>query len=128
MFLKYFLLWHYYNVFFFYQQSVQNDFAMLNYVSLHEFFLMKFVPQGTTFGVAYKIEGETALNYLNTREVELGGYVSDIVPFHSREGGSFPVMVYIATSSSREWSGPAPMHEIATQIVNCSGPTGNTKY
>lgn len=84
---------------------------------------------GTTFGVAYQVQGETALKYLNTREVELGGYTTEIVTFHPRDGPSFPALIYIATPSSKEWSGPAPLHQIATQIVGCKGATGhNVEY
>uniref|UniRef100_A0A2P2I4M7 glutathione-specific gamma-glutamylcyclotransferase n=1 Tax=Hirondellea gigas TaxID=1518452 RepID=A0A2P2I4M7_9CRUS len=85
--------------------------------------------QGTTFGVAYEVQGETAFKYLNCREVELGGYTTEIVTFQPREGPPFPVLLYIATPDSKDWSGPAPLHQIATQIISCSGPTGhNVEY
>lgn len=84
---------------------------------------------GTTFGVAYQVEGETALKYLNSREVELGGYTTDIVSFTPRDGPSFPVLLYVATPDSKDWAGPAPLHKIATEILSCSGPTGhNVEY
>lgn len=76
--------------------------------------------------MAYEIEGDTALAYLNSREVELGGYTTEFTSFKSREGPSFPVLLYIATESSKDWSGPAPLPNIASQVLTCSGPTGMT--
>ncbi|XP_076044328.1 putative glutathione-specific gamma-glutamylcyclotransferase 2 isoform X2 [Oratosquilla oratoria] len=104
--------------------------------------------QGVTWGMAYELTGEAALAYLNTREVSLGGYTTAVVPFFPKEslhgegggeggGGSagggplspFPVLLYIATKSSKDWAGPAPLHEIATQIMKSKGPTGhNVEY
>lgn len=84
---------------------------------------------GNTFGVAYQVQGETAFKYLNNREVELGGYTTETVLFYPREGKAFSVLLYIATPLSKEWSGPAPLHQIADQIVSCKGPTGyNVEY
>ncbi|KAA0184952.1 hypothetical protein HAZT_HAZT001098 [Hyalella azteca] len=84
---------------------------------------------GRTFGVAYEIEGEAALQYLNSREVELGGYTTEITCFQAREGCTFPVLLYIATPDSKDWSGPAPPQVIAAEILSCSGATGhNVEY
>jgi len=89
------------------------------------------VPEerGKTYGVAFEVQGETALRYLNCREVELGGYRSDVVTFVPRSGRPFQVLLYIATPDSREWSGPAPLERIASQITDCRGPAGhNVEY
>lgn len=86
---------------------------------------------GITWGVAYELKGEDALRYLENREVSLGGYTTAVVSFFPREAGlePFPVLLYIATPANREWAGQAPMHEIATQITQCSGPAGhNVEY
>ena len=48
-------------------------------------------PQGKTYGVAFKVVGETALRYLNCREVELGGYRTEVVSFTPRQGRAFQV-------------------------------------
>jgi len=89
------------------------------------------VPEdkGLTCGVAFEIEGETALSYLNSREVELGGYSTSVVTFYSRSGHRFPCLLYIATPNSREWSGPASTEKIAKQILKSEGPSGhNVEY
>ncbi|XP_071535248.1 putative glutathione-specific gamma-glutamylcyclotransferase 2 [Panulirus ornatus] len=86
---------------------------------------------GATWGVAYELTGEAALRYLEAREVALGGYTTAVVTFFPRDGvlKPFPVLLYIATPASREWAGQAPLHEIATQITQCSGPSGhNVEY
>ena len=41
-------------------------------------------PQGLTWGIAYELQGEAALQYLNQREAVLGGYTTDVVPFYPR--------------------------------------------
>ena len=76
--------------------------------------------------------GDSALHYLNNREVSLGGYTTTIVQFFPRsspdeEAEAFPVLVYMATPESHEWAGPAPLYEIANQIINSSGPSGKFK-
>ncbi|XP_042215728.1 putative glutathione-specific gamma-glutamylcyclotransferase 2 [Homarus americanus] len=86
---------------------------------------------GATWGVAYELTGEAALHYLETREVSLGGYATNVVTFFPKDAAvnPFPVLLYIATPSSQEWAGQAPLHEIATQITQCSGPSGhNVEY
>ncbi|XP_063849767.1 putative glutathione-specific gamma-glutamylcyclotransferase 2 isoform X3 [Scylla paramamosain] len=81
--------------------------------------------EGCTWGVAYELKGEAALQYLEKREVALGGYNTSVVTFFPRDPNMqpFPVLLFIATPSSRDWAGQAPLHEIATQVVRCSGPS-----
>jgi len=84
-----------------------------------------------TFGLALELTGEEALDYLNNREVALGGYNQHIAMFQPANTVSppFPVLVYVATTSSSYWLGPAPAHEIAEQVVNATGPAGhNVEY
>ncbi|KAM3594196.1 uncharacterized protein V6R79_003908 [Siganus canaliculatus] len=65
------------------------------------------------------------------REVVLGGYKTEMVPFIPKEKGQPPLLalVYIATPDSPIYLGPASNKEIAAQIVVCSGNTGhNIEY
>jgi len=86
----------------------------------------------TTHGVALELTGEEALDYLNNREMTLGGYSQKITMFQPIPGDQappFPVLVFVATSFSNYWLGPAEPHEIADQVVNSSGPSGhNVEY
>lgn len=84
-----------------------------------------------TFGLALELTGEEALEYLNNREMTLGGYTQHITMFSPAEEGveAFPVLVYVATASSGYWLGPAPAHQIAEQVVTSTGPSGhNVEY
>lgn len=92
---------------------------------------------GITWGCAYKITGTTALNYLKHRECSLGGYITQYTKFYPRiatddmgiSGEAFPALLYIATEDNCHWMGEAPLNDIASQIVNCKGPSGhNVEY
>jgi len=85
----------------------------------------------TTFGLALELTGEEALDYLNNREMTLGGYTQQITMFTPAEEGAtpFPVLVYVATAQSGYWLGPAPASQIAEQVVTSTGPAGhNVEY
>ncbi|XP_029981906.1 glutathione-specific gamma-glutamylcyclotransferase 1-like [Sphaeramia orbicularis] len=90
--------------------------------------------EACTWGVAYEVTDsqiEESLQYLNIREVKLGGYVTEMVEFIPKEKGqgSLPALVYIATSDNPIYLGPASSQEIAAQIAICSGKTGhNIEY
>lgn len=86
--------------------------------------------QSSVYGRAYKIKGSEALPYLENRECSLGGYVSTLATFHSRDGKrSFTVLIYIATKMNDQWLGEAPLGAIAEQITECRGPSGhNAEY
>ncbi|XP_028994095.1 glutathione-specific gamma-glutamylcyclotransferase 1-like [Betta splendens] len=90
--------------------------------------------EACTWGVAYEVTGsqaEDSLQYLNMREVVLGGYMMETVEFIPKEKGQCPVLalVYIATSDNPIYLGPAPHGEIAAQIALCRGSTGlNIEY
>lgn len=74
---------------------------------------------------------EQSLQYLNMREVVLGGYITEMVEFVPQEKGqdTIPALVYIATSDNPIYLGPASDKEIATQIAICRGNTGhNIEY
>jgi len=86
----------------------------------------------TTHGVALELRGEEALEYLNNREMTLGGYSQKITMFQPIPGDTvppFPVLVFVATSVSKYWLGPADPADIAEQVVTSSGPSGhNVEY
>eukprot|EP00092_Neocalanus_flemingeri_P009785 GFUD01010543.1.p1 GENE.GFUD01010543.1~~GFUD01010543.1.p1 ORF type:complete len:233 (-),score=37.83 GFUD01010543.1:66-764(-) len=87
--------------------------------------------KSTTYGVAMELQGEEALDYLNNREMTLGGYIQKITMFHTADDKHppFPVLVFVATSKSSFWLGPAEPHVIAEQVVTSSGPSGhNVEY
>ena len=84
-----------------------------------------------TYGVAMELTGEEALDYLNNREMKLGGYEQRITMFHAINSTKppIPVLVYIANENSTSWLGPAKPEEIAMQVINSSGPSGhNVEY
>ncbi|XP_047467357.1 glutathione-specific gamma-glutamylcyclotransferase 1-like [Mugil cephalus] len=90
--------------------------------------------EACTWGMAYEVtesQMDESLQYLNMREVVLGGYVTEMVEFIPREKGQGPLLalVYIATSDNPIYLGPASDAEIAAQISMCSGNTGrNSEY
>lgn len=93
-----------------------------------------FSRQASTWGVAYEVtdtQVEECLQYLNMREVVLGGYIIETVEFIPKDKSQCPLLalVYIATSDNPIYLGPASDLEIATQIAICSGNTGhNIEY
>ena len=86
--------------------------------------------EGVAYGRAFQVHDRTALPYLENRECTLGGYVTTVSTFYSRGGDkSVPAIVYIATNQNEHWMGEAPLHSIASQIFECSGPSGhNVEY
>ena len=73
---------------------------------------------GVTYGVAFQLINEAALDYLNNREVALGGYISHITMFQPRDKSRppIPVLLYVATPSNQHWLGHASVDEIANQV------------
>lgn len=82
------------------------------------------------YGRAFQVEDSVALPYLENRECTLGGYITILSTFYNRdESKSFPAIIYIATNKNQHWLGDAPLHSIADQICQCSGPSGhNVEY
>ena len=92
---------------------------------------------GVTYGVAFQLINEAALDYLNNREVALGGYISHITMFQPRDKSRLPmpVLLYVATPSNQHWIGDATADHIANQVryfcllfmkslINIIGPGG----
>ena len=83
-----------------------------------EFVFVLLVFQATTWGMSFELVGEMALKYLEQRECTLGGYRTLITMFYPRNGAMtpFPALLYIATPGTSQWLGPAPIHEMASQV------------
>jgi glutathione-specific gamma-glutamylcyclotransferase len=93
--------------------------------------------QGITFGCAYRITGQAALDYLKERECTLGGYQTLFTKFYPRvatecsafSGEAFPAFLYIATQKNRYWTGDEDLTTIAREIATSRGPSGhNIEY
>uniref|UniRef100_A0A1A9X2C8 glutathione-specific gamma-glutamylcyclotransferase n=1 Tax=Glossina brevipalpis TaxID=37001 RepID=A0A1A9X2C8_9MUSC len=93
--------------------------------------------EGLCWGCAYKITGQTALDYLKQRECTLGGYRTVKTKFYPRIasydtpfiGKAEEVIVYLADDNSRHWLGEDIPENIAQQIVECRGASGhNAEY
>lgn len=86
--------------------------------------------QGIVYGRAFQVQDSAALSYLENRECALGGYLTTIATFHSRDGDKqCSVIIYIATNKNEQWLGEASLSSIARQITECSGQSGhNVEY
>ena len=86
-----------------------------------------------TWGIAYKVNPSAVpevMAYLDHREK--GGYTTKQLLFHPTPESNmapFHTLMYIATTSNPLYLGPAPIQDIARQVVKCRGPSGcNTEY
>lgn len=86
--------------------------------------------EGLVYGRAFQVRDSAALSYLENRECAMGGYLTTIATFYSRDGGKqFSVIIYIATNKNEQWLGEASLQTIARQIAESSGPSGhNVEY
>ncbi|XP_076168752.1 glutathione-specific gamma-glutamylcyclotransferase 1 isoform X2 [Ptiloglossa arizonensis] len=85
---------------------------------------------GIVYGRAFQVHDSTALSYLKNRECILGGYITTLSTFCTQAGNEdISTIIFIATSKNEQWLGEAPLHTIAAQIYECSGPSGhNVEY
>ena len=74
--------------------------------------------EAVTYGVAFQLINEAALDYLNNREVALGGYISHITMLIPQDPTRMPmpVLLYVATPSNQHWLGHASSEHIANQV------------
>lgn len=89
-------------------------------------------PEEKVWGTAYEIAAKDipkVIDYLDFREKN--GYKATWVTFHPKDlhRCPFQAKLYIATPCNEFYLGPAPLSEIAEQILLSKGPSGtNTEY
>lgn len=92
-----------------------------------------FSVQGKTWGRAFQLnefDTVSSLSYLDNREKTLGGYTSVVTSFQDKDSNEvFQVLVYVAMPHNDLFLGPAPLHEIAEEVVRAHGTCGhNVEY
>ena len=83
------------------------------------------------WGMAYAVSPEHAPSVLALLDHrEKGGYARLRLELHLRGEGAVPDgLVYCATPDNPNYLGPAPVHDIAAQVVSAVGPSGpNPEY
>ena len=83
------------------------------------------------WGMAYEVSPEDAGSVLASLDHrEKGGYDRLRVPLHfDADTPSRPGLVYLANADNPNYLGPAPLEEIARQVLRSEGPSGhNVEY
>ncbi|KAK3093294.1 hypothetical protein FSP39_013733 [Pinctada imbricata] len=89
-------------------------------------------PEEQVWGVAYQIpssEVDSVKAHLDYREK--GGYSAANLTFYPDNDiqSSFDLTIYMASEENKNYLGPAPIEDIAKQVVSSVGPSGkNTDY
>ena len=85
-------------------------------------------PRGCVEGMAFRLDGETAdgiFEGLDHREKN--GYRRADVVLRFRGGGTAEGRVYVATEDNHAFLGPAPLDEMAAQVLASAGPSGTNR-
>jgi cation transport protein ChaC len=83
-------------------------------------------PAERCFGIAYRVSLDV-FDHLDHREKN--GYLRSIQTLEFTNGDSHPGVVYIGQPDNPAFVGPAPVEEIAKQILHSVGPSGpNAEY
>lgn len=83
-------------------------------------------PQGQVWGRAWQLtqdQQEATLALLDHREK--GGYGRQTHTIHTAWGEQLEALVYIGGDQNPNYLGPAPLEEMARQILAASGPSGH---
>ncbi|XP_020580312.1 gamma-glutamylcyclotransferase 2-3-like isoform X2 [Phalaenopsis equestris] len=97
---------------------------------------LELAPDDLCWGVAYKVNGQEdeniALSYLEVREKQYDQkvYVDLFTDSSSPTPAVSGVMVYVAspdTKANTNYLGPAPIEDIAKQIIKAEGPSGRNR-
>ena len=89
-------------------------------------------PGARCAGTAYRVDDSVIEDVIETLEHrEKGGYRREEIEIvlHSGEPPRVEGMVYMATSGNPNYLGPAPLDDIAAQVLRSEGPSGhNIEY
>jgi cation transport regulator ChaC len=83
-------------------------------------------PDAICWGTAYRLEHESAaqtLQHLDHREK--GGYDRQTLPVYLKSGETIQGLTYHATKDNEHYLGEASATQIAEQVINSLGPSGN---
>lgn len=87
-------------------------------------------PETVCWGAAYRVaEADRADVLTRLDHREKGGYARHAVPLALVDGRNVRGLLYLATPDNPNYLGPAPLPQIARQILTSRGPSGpNDEY